>query len=272
MTTQSPKPTNTETIQDVIQERYGDLALAERENQSAVLVSEALGYSKSSLSSVPDDANLGVGCGNPIALASLQLGETVVDLGAGAGLDSLIAAKAVGPQGRVIGVDMTSGMLASARKNAVAMNVHAFVEFREGRIEELPVASNSADVVISNCVINLCPDKQKAFDEAYRVLKPGGRLALSDIVLSAALPKEVSSLIDAYVSCLSSASTEAEYLSAMKGAGFVDIEFTRVPAGELFLEDHSDPMIQQGIMAIGKERATALSHLVWSYRFTARKT
>ncbi len=230
-----------------------------------------MGYDSEVLGSVPDDANLGLGCGNPTALAELQLGETVVDLGAGAGLDSLIAATAVGPSGRVIGVDMTQGMLTSARKNAVTMEVHGHVEFREGFVEDLPVVSESADVVISNCVINLSPDKPQAFREAFRVLKPGGRLAVSDIVLSEALPDAVTDNDMLYVACISGASTEKDYIGAIEDAGFVDVSFTRAPAGPLFLGNSSDPFVKQAVELLGQEAVETIADSIWSYKITASR-
>ncbi len=162
-------------------------------------------------------------------------------------------------------------MLASARKNAVAQGVHSFVEFREGLIEDMPVTNETADVVISNCVINLSPDKAAAFREAFRVLKSGGRLAVSDIVLDKALPQKVRGLAQAYVACIAGASTEEEYLKAMTDAGFVDIEVTRSPAGSLFVGDLSDPMLQAAIETLGEEQVKALAETVFSYKITAHK-
>ena len=233
-------------------------------------ISQNLGYG-AELDAVPDAANLGLGCGNPAALASLKTGEVVVDLGAGAGLDALIAARAVGPTGRVIGVDMTPEMLAKARKNAVTMGVHGYVEFREGLIEDMPVRSASADVILSNCVINLSPDKPAAFREAFRVLKPGGRLAVSDIVLSAPLPPDIQGLAAAYAACVAGASTEDDYLAAIRDAGFEDLEYTRAPAADLILGAGADPMILQAVEAVGSDRIAALAKTIWSYKITARK-
>ncbi|MFW9919278.1 MAG: arsenite methyltransferase [Candidatus Thorarchaeota archaeon] len=161
------------------------------------------------------------GCGNPIALASLNEGETVLDLGSGAGLDAYFAAQKVGPTGKVIGVDMTPEMLEKARKNAEEMGM-SNIEFREGDIEDLPVEDNSVDVIISNCVINLAPDKAKVFREAFRVLKPGGRVMVSDVVLNRELTDEIRNDIANYTGCIGGAIPEHDYLQKMKDAGFID--------------------------------------------------
>jgi len=164
-----------------------------------------LGYAAEDLDGIPEDANLGLGCGNPTALAGLRPGEVVLDLGSGAGIDALIAAEKVGPSGRVIGVDTTPEMLERARNNATKMGISRRVEFREGIIEELPVVSGSVDVVISNCVINLSPDKPRVFREMFRVLKAGGRVAVSDICLREPLPADIVALTEAYVGCIAGA-------------------------------------------------------------------
>ena len=277
MTATTPDINSPEAVHNLVRKRYAEVitrktsCCARSTTVDTRAITRGIGYSADTLKAVPDDANLGLGCGNPTALAALQLGEVVVDLGAGAGLDSLIAAKAVGPEGRVIGVDMTPEMLKSARKHAVDMDVHSYVEFREGLIEKMPIATESADVVISNCVINLSPDKPAVFREAFRVLKSGGRLVVSDIVLSAPLPEEVRGLADAYVACLAGASTEDKYLGVIREAGFVDIKFTRTPAGGLLLGECGDPMIKNAVEAIGKEGIEELIDTVWSYKIHARK-
>ena len=186
-------------------------------------VSKAIGYSEQEMSSVPDGANLGLGCGNPVALASLKEGETVLDLGSGAGFDCFLAAQRVGESGRVIGVDMTPEMVDKARENAREGNYNN-VEFRLGEIENLPVADNSADILISNCVINLSPDKPRVFKEAFRVLKPGGRLMVSDIVLLKELPAFIKNSVAAYVGCISGAMMKNDYLNAIESAGFAEIK------------------------------------------------
>jgi len=185
-------------------------------------ISKSIGYTEKELEAVPGGANLGLGCGNPVALASLREGETVLDLGSGAGFDCFLAANQVGETGRVIGVDMTPEMIEKARENAEKGN-YRNVEFRLGEIEYLPVADNSVDVVISNCVINLAPDKRRVFTEMFRVLKPGGRLMVSDVVLLKELPDFIKNSIEAYVGCLSGAIMRDEYIEAIKMAGFQEV-------------------------------------------------
>jgi len=186
-------------------------------------ISKTIGYSETDLHSVPEGANLGLGCGNPIALASLKEGEVVLDLGSGAGFDCFLAASRVGPQGRVIGVDMTPDMLDKAREN-IRKGDYQNVEFRLGEIENLPVADNTVDVIISNCVINLSQDKPKVFKEAFRVLKPGGRLMVSDIVLLGELPQAILNSVEAYVGCIAGASKKSDYLEAIRAAGFTEVK------------------------------------------------
>jgi arsenite methyltransferase len=189
-------------------------------------VSKAIGYSDEELKAVPEGADLGLGCGNPTAMASLKEGEVVLDLGSGAGLDCFLAADKVGKRGRVIGVDMTAEMIEKARENA-RNGDYQNVEFRLGEIENLPVADNSVDVVISNCVINLSPDKRRVFDEVYRVLRPGGRVMVSDIALLKALPAQVKESIPAYVGCVGGASIKEEYLATIETAGFKDVDVVK---------------------------------------------
>jgi SAM-dependent methyltransferase len=185
----------------------------------------AMGYSPADLSSIPDGADLGLGCGNPLAVLELREGETVLDLGAGAGKDCFIAAKYVGPTGRVIGVDMTPEMVAKARRNAAEF-AGDNVEFRLGEIEHLPVGDASVDAIISNCVINLVPDKRQVFADAFRVLRPGGRLSVSDIVLLGDVPLRIRDSVEAYVACLSGAVLREDYLAMMADAGFRDLRVT----------------------------------------------
>ena len=186
-------------------------------------ISSKIGYSEKEIQGVPEGSNLGLGCGNPVALASLREGETVLDLGSGAGFDCFLAAKKVGEKGKVIGVDMTPEMVKKANENAKNNN-YGNVEFRLGDIEKLPVGDGSIDVVMSNCVINLSPDKGKTFQEAFRVLKPGGRLTISDIVLLQDLPDFIKDSIEAYVGCVSGAIKKDEYLRKIVEAGFQDVK------------------------------------------------
>ncbi len=193
---------------------------------SAREISKGVGYSEAEMDAVPEGANLGLGCGNPVALASLKKGEIVLDLGSGAGFDSFLAADKVGPKGKVIGVDMTPDMLDKARENA-KKGGYQNVEFRLGEIENLPVADNAVNVVISNCVINLAPDKSRVFAEAFRVLKPGGRAMVSDIVLTKPLPAALKNSVEAYVGCVAGASQKDDYLNQIKQAGFTDIKINQ---------------------------------------------
>ncbi len=185
-------------------------------------ISKRIGYSEEDIKAVPEGANLGLGCGNPVALASLKEGETVLDLGSGAGFDCFLAADKVGKKGRVIGIDMTPEMVEKARENA-GKGKYENVEFRLGEIEHLPVADSSADIIISNCVINLAPDKNNVFTEAFRALKPGGRLMVSDIVLLKELPDSIKNSIEAYVGCVSGAVMKDKYIGAIKEAGFKEV-------------------------------------------------
>ena len=185
-------------------------------------IGKKIGYTEGELKAVPEGANLGLGCGNPVAFASLKEGETVLDLGSGAGFDCFLAANKVGTKGRVIGVDMTPEMIEKARENAQKGN-YGNVEFRLGEIENLSIANSSVDTVISNCVINLSPDKRKVFLEAFRVLKPGGRLMISDMVLLKELPDSIKNSVKAYIGCLSGAMMKDEYIGAIKTAGFQEV-------------------------------------------------
>jgi len=220
-----------ESIRRTVRDRYGERAKAGTSccdttsscSGSAQTISTKLGYSEQELGSIPEGADLGLGCGNPTALASLKTGETVLDLGSGAGIDCFLAAGLVGETGQVIGVDMTAAMLDRARENARKNGIEN-VEFRLGEIEHLPVPDRTVDAVISNCVVNLSPDKQQVFNEIYRALKPGGRMMISDIVQLKPLPEAVLKSIEAYVGCIAGASLKQDYVSMIQAAGFRDIE------------------------------------------------
>lgn len=243
--------TKEDQIRQNVRSRYKGIALQEGTSSSccstevdccASLVdfdteSGKLGYSTEELSAVPVGANLGLGCGNPQAIAALKSGEVVVDLGSGGGFDCFLAAKQVGDQGKVIGVDMTPEMISKARLNA-AKGGFTNTEFRLGEIENLPVPNETANVIISNCVINLSPNKPQVFNEAYRVLKSGGRLAISDIVTTAELPPEIKNDIETmYSGCISGASSIAELETMLKQSGFVDISIEPKDESKEFIKD-----------------------------------
>ncbi len=217
-----------ESIVEAVRSRYGSVAKSglSSEQTGVRAVAEAFGYSPEELASIPAEANMGLSCGNPTAIAHLHEGETVVDLGAGGGLDVFLAAEKVGPQGRAIGIDMTPEMIDLARRNAKkrqAAGAPANVEFHLATIDKLPLADKSVDCVISNCVINLAPDKRAVFREIARVLKPGGRLAVSDIALKQPLPKEIGEDVLAYVGCIAGAISFEEYRQGLLDARFSDI-------------------------------------------------
>ncbi|MFH1662783.1 MAG: arsenite methyltransferase [Chloroflexota bacterium] len=234
-------------------------------------ISKNIGYSNEEMASVPDGANLGLGCGNPVALASLKEGEAVLDLGSGAGFDAFLAANRVGKNGKVIGVDMTPEMIAKARANA-EKGGYENVEFRLGEIENLPAADNSVDAIISNCVINLSPDKKSVFREALRVLKPGGRLMVSDIALLEELPDSIRESAAAYVGCISGAMLKNDYLSVIKDAGFQDIKVvneTHFPID--YINNDSITKVTIENMELSKDAINKLSNSVVSIKVRAIK-
>lgn len=249
--TESPKeaPTMNETkndeIRSTVRDQYAKVANATEASCCApgccgpnfdVSNAEKLGYSAEDIASLPDGANMGLGCGNPAVIAALSPGETVLDLGAGGGIDCFLAAKRVGPTGKVIGVDMTPAMVTKARANA-AKGGYTNVDFRLGEIEHLPVADNTVDVIVSNCVVNLSPDKDAVFREAFRVLNDGGRLAISDIVLLAPLPEALESSVDALTGCVSGA-TEVELLKkGLLSAGFSSVDVEVKEESKEFIKD-----------------------------------
>jgi SAM-dependent methyltransferase len=231
---------NTTEVKEMVRDWYGGVAADRagccgptRASQDA---SSSMGYSEEELASLPEGADLGLGCGNPQALAAMRPGEVVVDLGSGAGIDCFLAAQQVGPSGRVIGVDMTHEMLAKARANAERVRV-GNVEFRLGEIEHLPIADSAADVVISNCVINLVPDKEQVYREAFRVLKPGGRIAIADVVNTAPLPPELAADGTLLCTCLAGAATTRLIEDWLATAGFIDIRITIKPGSRELVEN-----------------------------------
>jgi SAM-dependent methyltransferase len=223
-----------EQVLEIVQEKYGAIARGERLGcgcgcNDREAVAGAVGYSKEELA-FAGEGNLGLGCGNPLALAEIRPGMTVLDLGSGAGFDAFLAWQKVGPGGRVIGVDMTDDMLTRARENAEKLGA-GNVEFRRGHIESLPVDDASVDFIISNCVINLSPDKPAVFREIHRVLKPGGKFAVGDIVLLAALPEQIHDDVNAYVGCIAGASLLTDYIRFALDAGLADLTIPQVTPG-----------------------------------------
>ncbi len=237
-------------IKELVRARYGSLAVAAEASACCAPAGSGccgpstdapdkalcMGYSEADLAMVPEGANLGLGCGNPQAIAAMQPGETVVDLGSGAGFDCFLAARQVGTTGQVIGIDMTHEMLAKARDNASKIGA-GNVEFRLGELEHLPVADSTADVVISNCVINLVPDKAQVFREAFRVLKPGGRLAVSDIVGTAPLPADLVADPALVCGCIAGAAPAGQIEQWLRAAGFAEIEVTAKPESRAMIKE-----------------------------------
>lgn len=237
-----------EGVKQLVRQEYGRIGAGERRGcgcgNLAEQVSKNVGYSEEEITAVPDGANLGLGCGNPTAIAGLQPGETVLDLGSGGGFDCFLAAKKVGLSGKVIGVDMTPEMIERARDNA-RRGGYVNVEFRLGEIEALPIADASVDVVISNCVINLVPDKARVFREIARVLKPGGRIMVSDMVLERPLPDWVRESAQGYVACVSGAVLREEYLRLITEAGLQGAEILEERDASDFFMDPKDPLVNQ---------------------------
>jgi SAM-dependent methyltransferase len=234
-------------IRRIVREAYGKIAQGEKGcgcgtcGPNTKDFAKSIGYSEEELKVIPDEANLALSCGNPTALAGLKEGETVLDLGSGAGFDCFLAASKVGVSGKVIGVDMTPEMVEKARDNAKKSGTKN-VEFRLGEIENLPAADNSVDVVISNCVINLSADKPKVFKEAYRILKTGGRVAISDIALKKELPAKIRKSIAAYVGCVGGAILIDEYKRIVETAGFRNVKITIKGSSECITPDTKDPL------------------------------
>jgi len=235
-----PLESSSQIVREQVRRRYGATARGETSSCGDGCCSstnaDILGYSAEESAIAPEGANLGLGCGNPLAIASLRAGQVVLDLGSGAGFDCFLAARAVGSSGKVIGVDMTHEMLTKARENA-QKNGFTNVEFRLGEIEALPVADNSIDVIISNCVINLSPEKQRVFDEAFRVLRPGGRLAVADMVATAPLPDDIKSDWAAYTGCMSGASQVTDLQRMLEASGFENIEIAPKDSSRSFIRE-----------------------------------
>lgn len=237
-------------IRGAVRENYGKVAVAGKSgcgcsssscceaphNATATDIALGLGYADQDVAGLPEGANMGLGCGNPQAIASLQPGETVLDLGSGGGFDCFLAARALGDQGLVIGVDMTPEMIDKARRNAENSGF-ANVEFRLGELENLPVADGIVDVIISNCVINLSPEKARVFNEAFRVLKPGGRLAISDVVASGEMPDEIRQNMALHTGCIAGASSMPDIETMLRASGFTDIRVEPKPESKQFIRD-----------------------------------
>ena len=248
----TPDTTSAEQIREQVRERYAEIARDGGVRPSGgccgpqpTQIAERIGYSAADTTAVPDGANLGLGCGAPLAAAALQAGETVLDLGSGAGFDAFLAARAVGPTGCVIGVDMTDEMLVKARANAASAGV-TNVDFRKGLIEALPVDDASVDVVISNCVINLVPDKAAVYREVARVLRPGGRMVISDVVLNAPLPPAVAADAAALTGCVAGAALRERYLAAIAAAGLDGIEIVSDKGfGSVILGMAPEPLLRK---------------------------
>jgi len=262
-------------IKEVVREGYAKVAKQGLSccgptcNTSAEEISKGIGYTEEDMKKVPEGANLGLGCGNPVALASIKEGETVLDLGSGAGFDCFLAADKVGNSGKVIGLDMTQEMVDKATENAKNGNINN-VEFRLGEIENMPVDDNSVDLMISNCVINLSPDKPAVFKETHRVLKPGGRFMVSDIVLLKELPEEIKKSVSAYIGCVSGALLKEKYIDTINEAGFKDIEILSETIFPLeFIA--SDPMAKKMIDRVPKETAEDVMKSIISIRIKGVK-
>jgi len=277
-TTQNPtRPTDDESIVDYVRDRYAKIARGEISgcgcNAAAEIekeVSKGLGYSDAELGAAPEEANLGLGCGAPIAALAPAPGETVLDLGSGAGLDAFLAAPKVGPEGRVLGVDMTAEMIARARAAAERAGI-ANVEFRHGRLEALPVDDASVDAVTSNCVLNLVPDKARVFREVARVLKPGGRMVVSDIVLARPLPEAVAGDLFAWAGCVAGATLRDDYFATLGAAGLGDVEIVRDVDFVATISDTLPEEIETLLARAGVERSE-LEGVVRSVTYRAKKS
>jgi len=271
--TTTRRPDDPDALRERVRDGYSEIARRGGDDAGrAADAARRIGYREEELEAVPDGANLGVGCGNPTAIDRLEPGETVVDLGSGAGMDAFLAARQVGPEGHVIGVDMTDAMLEKARENARKAGLDDIVEFRKGNIESLPIEDESVDAIISNCVINLSPEKHRVYAEAYRVLKPGGRIMVSDIVLDRELPARVLESIDAYIGCVGGASLRADYLETIAKAGFREVRIDR-EASFLGAISFDDPAVKQAMesLDVSLDEARGFADAVTSLHIFARK-
>ena len=256
-----------EKIHETVRDRYGKAATGESccgtsgccgvAPEAVERIALEIGYHEGDIAGIPEGANLGLGCGNPLEYADVKEGETVLDLGSGAGFDVFLASRAVGPKGRVIGVDMTPEMIEKARDNAVKAKVYN-VDFRLGNIEELPVNSEAVDLVISNCVVNLSPEKDKVFTETFRVLKPGGRLLVSDLVLIKPLSEELKNSVEAYVGCVSGASMKDEYLQLMWDAGFENVGIVAESNYDVGLGDMDEGLVKEAYSSVVSVKVRAI--------------
>jgi arsenite methyltransferase len=262
-------------IKEIVKDKYGKIAAGAASGcgcgcrpmpeEAVSSISKGVGYSDADLAAVPEGANLGLGCGNPLAFSALKEGDVVLDLGSGAGFDSFLAARKVGKTGKVIGVDMTPEMIAKATANAKAGNFDN-VEFLLGDIEALPLPDNSIDVAISNCVINLVPDKENVFRELHRVLRPGGRFMVSDLVLLKELPEEVRTSVEAYIGCVAGAILKDRYLAIIRGVGFEDVRVVDESYTAVDLDDPEVHEVAERCVGTDESRIDDLLHSVASIK------
>lgn len=265
-------------MKDVVKKIYGSIAKGEKKsccgpkscNSRGAAVSEKIGYTKEELQAIPEKAVMGLGCGNPVALASLKEGEAVVDLGSGAGIDVFLASQKVGDKGKVIGIDMTEDMLKRARENA-KKGKFTNVEFKLGDIEAIPLGNNIADCIISNCVINLAQDKQKVFNEAFRILKQGGRLMVSDMVLLKDLSEKIAKSAEMYAGCVAGALKRDDYIAKIRNAGFKDISIIKEDPVRFLDYLGSDKVVSDVIENMSEKEIEEINSAVVSIKISAKK-